>query len=141
MLRVVSPFEILAKYGDNAFKIDVLERYGVQSTFNIGDLAPYHEDQELRSILFEGGVEPRGTSPRKSEGIVAKECATLQTLSHKTESLPKPNIKTSALDMVRPTAKKYFEKDESASNQGSYTHGPKIMGLRNMITIWLETRV
>lgn len=29
MLRVVSPFEILAKYGDNAFKIDVLEKYGL----------------------------------------------------------------------------------------------------------------
>ena len=33
--------------------------YGVSSTFNIGDLAPYHEEYELRTIPFqEGGIEP-----------------------------------------------------------------------------------
>ena len=33
--------------------------YGVSPTFNIGDLAPYYTDLELRAIPFqEGGIEP-----------------------------------------------------------------------------------
>ena len=60
MPRAEGPFKILAKYGDNAYKLDLGEENGVASTFNIGDLSPYLEDtqvQELRTIPFQEGKD------------------------------------------------------------------------------------
>ena len=51
MPRVVGPFHIIAKYGDNAYKIDLSAKYNISSTLNIGDFQLYQEDQELRAIL------------------------------------------------------------------------------------------
>ena len=43
----------------NAYTVDLPSSYGVSPTFNIGDLAPYYTDLELRAIPFqEGGIEP-----------------------------------------------------------------------------------
>ena len=60
MPRAEGPFKIMAKYGDNAYKLDLGEESGLASTFNIGDLSPYLEDtqiQELRTIPFEEGED------------------------------------------------------------------------------------
>ena len=51
--------DLIAKIGDNAYKVDLPTKYNIASTFNIGDLQLYQEDQELRSFFpQEGGVEP-----------------------------------------------------------------------------------
>lgn len=56
--KAVGPFLITAKMGDNAYSVALPEAYGVSSTFNIGDLAPYYGPQELGSIIsIEGGNE------------------------------------------------------------------------------------
>lgn len=60
MPRSEGPFKVLERYGDNAYKIDLPGEYGVAATFNIGDLSPYLEDedvQELRTIPFEEGED------------------------------------------------------------------------------------
>ena len=48
---------MLQRIGDNAYKIELLDGYGVSSTFNILDLPPYHEenDQNSRSNFFQLG--------------------------------------------------------------------------------------
>lgn len=51
MPRAIGPYQIINKYGENAYKVDLPEEYGVSTTFNIGDCAPYHATLELRTIL------------------------------------------------------------------------------------------
>ena len=80
MPRAMGPFQIIDKYGDNAFKMDLLEEFGISSTFNIGDITPYLGDAELWTIPSkEGGNEPivsksieESTEPHE-EGRKAKE--------------------------------------------------------------------
>ena len=70
MPRAMGPYQILDKYRDNAFKIDLPAEYGISSTFNIGDLTPYLGDTELRAIPFqEEGNEPipNGSENTKQE--------------------------------------------------------------------------
>ncbi|XP_021767609.1 uncharacterized protein LOC110731999 [Chenopodium quinoa] len=57
MPRAEGPFEIVEKINDNAYKVDLGGKYGVSSTFNVGDLAPYYNDEELRVIPFEEGED------------------------------------------------------------------------------------
>ena len=55
----MEPFQVIDKYGDNAFKIDLPEEFSISSTFNIRDLTPYLGDAELWTIPSkEGGNEP-----------------------------------------------------------------------------------
>ena len=53
--RADGPFMIIYQSGDNAYTVELPTNYGVSTTFNIGDLAPYHEDSELREILSRRG--------------------------------------------------------------------------------------
>ena len=50
MPRSDGPFKVLERTGDNAYKVDLGDKYGVSSTFNVGDLAPYLEDEELEDL-------------------------------------------------------------------------------------------
>ncbi|GAV91158.1 hypothetical protein CFOL_v3_34557, partial [Cephalotus follicularis] len=43
--RADGPFEVVERVGDNAYKIKLLGDYGVLTTFNIGDLSPFVEDE------------------------------------------------------------------------------------------------
>ena len=57
--RADGPFKVMKKIGDNAYKIDLPQTYGVSDTFNIGDLSKYEGNNELGTILFEeGGNDP-----------------------------------------------------------------------------------
>ncbi|KAH9667915.1 Endonuclease [Citrus sinensis] len=53
--RADGPFKVLQRIGDNAYKIELPDGYGVSSTFNMSDLSPYHEenDQNSRSNFFQ----------------------------------------------------------------------------------------
>ncbi|XP_021776380.1 uncharacterized protein LOC110740208 [Chenopodium quinoa] len=57
MPRAEGPFQIMEKINDNAYKVDLGGQFGVSSTFNVGDLAPYLEDDELRATPFEEGED------------------------------------------------------------------------------------
>ena len=58
MPRAAGPFPITTKFGDNVYQVELPVEYNITNTFNIGELQLYKEDQELRSILPQGGVEP-----------------------------------------------------------------------------------
>ena len=46
--RVDGPFKVLARYNDNAYKIDIpRDKYSVSDIFNIKDLSPFHGDEEF----------------------------------------------------------------------------------------------
>ena len=46
--RVDGPFKIVKKINDNAYKVKLPYSYGgVSATFNVSDLSPYHEDDQL----------------------------------------------------------------------------------------------
>ena len=58
MARAIGTFKVLQQYGPNAFKVELLDKYNISSTFNIGDLTLYEPDLELRTILpQEGGID------------------------------------------------------------------------------------
>jgi len=44
MVRAESPFKVLEMIRDNAYKLEFLGDMNVSTTFNMGDLAPYVED-------------------------------------------------------------------------------------------------
>jgi len=47
MLRTRSPFEVLEKVNENAYKGDLTGDYGISSTFNVTDLSSYWQDDYL----------------------------------------------------------------------------------------------
>jgi hypothetical protein len=44
------PFKVLQYTGENAYKIELPEHYGVSATFNVCDLAPYEEMEETTDL-------------------------------------------------------------------------------------------
>jgi hypothetical protein len=68
MSRATSPFQILAKINDNAFKLELPPKFRVNPSFNISDLRPYlREEDEMPSRTTsmqegEGGDEDINTS-------------------------------------------------------------------------------
>ena len=56
--RADGTFKVLARYNNNAYKIDLpRDKYNVSDVFNIKDLSPYHGDEDFdpRSDLSQGG--------------------------------------------------------------------------------------
>ena len=56
--RADGPFKVLARYNNNAYKIDIpRDKYSVSDIFNVKDLSPYHGDEDFdpRSDLSQGG--------------------------------------------------------------------------------------
>jgi hypothetical protein len=51
MPRGDGPFKVLGRINDNAYKIDLPNDYGVSTTFDVADLAPYFGDEELESRM------------------------------------------------------------------------------------------
>ena len=50
MPRADSPFEILEKINDNAYKVDFLGDYGVSAAFNVADLSAYEADYYFKDL-------------------------------------------------------------------------------------------
>ena len=56
--RANGPFKVLARYNNNAYKIDLpRDKYNMSDIFNVSDLSPYHGDEDFdpRSDLSQGG--------------------------------------------------------------------------------------
>jgi hypothetical protein len=52
MPRADSPFKIIEKINDNAYKLELTPEFGVSPTFNISDLKSYlGEEDELESRM------------------------------------------------------------------------------------------
>jgi len=50
MPRADGPFKILEWVNDNAYKIDLQGAYQVSATFNVSDLSPYEDDDNLTNL-------------------------------------------------------------------------------------------
>nr|XP_043633160.1 uncharacterized protein LOC122604337 [Erigeron canadensis] len=50
MPRAERPFKILERFGDNDYKVELSGEMAVSSTFNVGDLRPYLEDEHLEDL-------------------------------------------------------------------------------------------
>ena len=56
--RADGPFKVLARYNNNAYKIDLpRDKYNMSDIFNVKDLSPYHGDEAFdpRLDLSRGG--------------------------------------------------------------------------------------
>jgi len=50
MPRAESPFKVLLKINDNAYKVDLLGDYGVSATFIVAYLSPYLADDYFTNL-------------------------------------------------------------------------------------------
>ena len=56
--RTDGPFKVLKRINNNAYQIDLEDKYTISTTFNVSDLIPFVADElDLRSNLFKGGGE------------------------------------------------------------------------------------
>jgi hypothetical protein len=63
--RADGPFRVLQRIGENAYKIELLGDFGVSATFNVSDLSPYEENEEivdLRASPHQSGEPDMGMS-------------------------------------------------------------------------------
>uniref|UniRef100_A0A7C8Z7B4 Tf2-1-like SH3-like domain-containing protein n=1 Tax=Opuntia streptacantha TaxID=393608 RepID=A0A7C8Z7B4_OPUST len=73
MARSDGPFEVIAKIGDNAYKLQLPGDMAVSATFNVGDLSPYVEDSvedpsDLETNPLEDGEGDAGAcDPNQTE--------------------------------------------------------------------------
>ena len=49
--RVEGPFKIIKKIGENAYKLQLPDKYEISPMFNVKDLMAHH-DEDLRASLF-----------------------------------------------------------------------------------------
>ena len=64
--RADDPFKVIARYNDNAYKIDIpRDKYNMSDIFNVKDLAKYHgdEDHDPWTDLSQGGEMMRSILP------------------------------------------------------------------------------
>ena len=59
------PFEVLEKVSDNAYKVDHPKYYGVSCTFNVVDLKPYFEDDNLENLRANSFLQGENNVPMK----------------------------------------------------------------------------
>ena len=53
--REDGPFQVVARIGDNAYKLNLPGEYGVSATFNVSDLSlfEFSDSEDSRTSLFE----------------------------------------------------------------------------------------
>ena len=56
--RADGPFQVLEKINDNAYRIELPDRFGVHDIFNVSDLSPFYAGSELVDDLVDSGSNP-----------------------------------------------------------------------------------
>jgi hypothetical protein len=59
------PFQVLEKYGDNTYKIDLSGEYNISATFNVSDLSSYDVGDDSRSNQLQEGTNDRNQPSMK----------------------------------------------------------------------------
>ena len=57
MPRAEGPFKVLERFGDSTYKVELPGDVSVSSTFNVGDLMPYLEDEYLEDLRSSPNLE------------------------------------------------------------------------------------
>ena len=102
MPRAEGPFKVLERFGDSAYKVELPGDVSVSSTFNVGDLMPYLEDdylEDLRSSPNLEGEDDMGESksskqPNGDQEVVMgpnQVMVVLPAISHYEKLLGDPN--------------------------------------------------
>ena len=47
------PFQVLERINNNAYKLDLLDKYNVSATFNVTDLSLFYVGEDLRTNPFQ----------------------------------------------------------------------------------------
>ncbi|XP_074288672.1 uncharacterized protein LOC141613826 [Silene latifolia] len=69
MPRADGPFKVIECYGSNAYKLELPSEYGgVSATFNVGDLSPYLDDDNLRHAKWVEFLQSFNFSSKYIEG-------------------------------------------------------------------------
>jgi len=61
------PFEVLETINDNAYKVDLPGEYGVSCTFNVADLKPYFDDDNLENLRANSLQQGEDDAPMKGQ--------------------------------------------------------------------------
>ncbi|XP_071928059.1 uncharacterized protein [Coffea arabica] len=70
-----SPFQVLERINDNAYKLELPGEYGVHATFNVSDLSPFHADDEFD--LRTNRLQEEGTN---EEGLKTAQTSSAQVM-------------------------------------------------------------
>ncbi|KAL8529289.1 hypothetical protein ACS0TY_006639 [Phlomoides rotata] len=61
-------FKVIERFGENTYKIELLDNYGVLATFNVADLSPYYGEENLGMSLLAVEASDTGTRTVSLEG-------------------------------------------------------------------------
>ena len=56
--RADGPFQVIEKINDNAYRIELPDRYGVHDVFNVSDLSPFYAGPEFLQEQTDSGSNP-----------------------------------------------------------------------------------
>jgi len=69
------PFQVLERFNDNAYKIDIPGEYGVSSSFNVADLTPFvagGDFEDLRANAFQEGGNDENPKTTQMHGPMTR---------------------------------------------------------------------
>ncbi|KAL4295672.1 hypothetical protein GQ457_12G014740 [Hibiscus cannabinus] len=120
------PFQILEKINDNAYKIDLPEKYNVSATFNVSDLTLYEPGPDLRTNRSQEGERTR-IQELKSSSVEARRfvCSSFQLNEADTPSASSIQLNTAPFSsMSAPLAQLKLNNPEAAETRPAYGRVP-----------------
>jgi hypothetical protein len=117
------PFQVVAKIGDNAYKLDLRGEYNVSATFNVADLTPFDVDEpDSRTNLFqEGGNDENNQALQVSNGPITRaQARKLQGLVEEAVQLVDKEASTSPKEQRIVNMVQVDEGDQGGINTGHF---------------------
>ena len=132
-LRADGPFKILKKIGDNAYKVDLPDTYGVSNIFNVGDLRQHEGNTELGTIL----LKKRGTDPFRNGPQTKAITNDYNWIDESTIEIGalQLDIKVLPLDDRLRGEQGYGQEQQKIHSYPRPIHGPSTRGVRTLLTI------
>ena len=86
------PFQVLERINDNAYRINILDEYGVSSSFNVTDLTPFvtgDDAEHLKANAFQEEGNDKNLETAQIQGPMTKSRTkqSMDTLQQKVEDI------------------------------------------------------